>query len=46
MCEFAVVVPDSTPWITPIDWADSPTRLTTDGYLRILSSTGVRYVEI
>jgi len=45
-CEFVVVVPGNIGIITPIDYADSPTRLTDTGYLRILSSTGVRYVAI
>lgn len=42
--EFAIVVPSKIGLIAPIDYADSKVRLTESGYLRILSSLGVRYI--
>lgn len=42
--EFAVIVPNKVFQVTPIDYADLKTRITSTGYLRILSSLGVRYI--
>jgi len=42
--EFLIVVPSKLATINSLNWADSLVRLTTTGYDRILSYTGVRYV--
>lgn len=43
--QFVIIVPNKVNTITSFDWADNKTRLDSQGYLRVLSYTGVRYIQ-